>query len=200
MKKPSLIVAASLLGAFAALPASAQPAADSKAVVTTSPGQASVVQKHTIVATVEAIDIAKREITLKGPGGKVVPLSATPEVRNLEQVKVGDRLVVTYIEALSLTLKKDGKELRSSNTKTDGVRAAQGAKPGGAVAEQVTVIADVTAVDRKTHMVTLKGPKQTVDLHVADPAQLKLIKVGDQIEAVYQQALAVGVEPAPAQK
>jgi Cu/Ag efflux protein CusF len=49
-------------------------------------------------------------------------------------------------------------------------------------------------------MVTLKGPKQTVDLYVADPAQLKLIKVGDQIEAVYQQALAVAVEPAPAQK
>jgi Cu/Ag efflux protein CusF len=200
MKKPSLvIVAASLLGAFA-LPASAQPAADSKAMVVTSPGQASIVQKRKLIATVESIDLAKREITLKGPKGKVMPLSVTPEVRNLEQVKVGDRLVVTYIEALSLTLKKDGKELRSSNTKTDGVRTAAGERPGGAVAEQVTVVADVIAVDRKTHMVTLKGPKQEVDLHVADPAQLKLIKVGDQVEAVYQQALAVGVEPAPAPK
>ncbi|MCE9657647.1 MAG: hypothetical protein K8R60_03740 [Burkholderiales bacterium] len=197
MKNPSLIIlAASLVGAFA-LPAVAQPAADAKAVIVSSPGQASIVQKRKLVATVEAVDVAKREITLKGPKGKIVPLSVTPEVRNLEQVKVGDRLVVTYIEALSLTLKKDGKELRSSSTKTDGVRAGAGAKPGGAVAEQVTVVADVIAVNRKTHMVTLKGPKQEVDLHVADPAQLKLIKVGDQVEAVYQQALAVGVEPAP---
>ena len=197
MKQPSLIiVAASLLVAFG-LPAAAQPAADSKAVITTSPGQANIVQKRKLTATVESIDLAKREVTLKGPSGKVVPLSVTPEVRNLEQVKVGDRLVVTYIEALSLTLKKDGKELRTSKTKSDSVRAAEGAKPGGAVAEQLTVVADVIAVDRKTHMVTLKGPKQTVDLHVADPAQLKLIKVGDQIEAVYQQALAIGVEPAP---
>ena len=195
MKKPSLIiVAASLLVAFGTPAATA---ADSKAVVTTSPGQASVVQKHKLVATVEAVDAAKREITLKGPKGNVASFSVTPEVRNLEQVKVGDRLVVTYLEALSLTLKKDGKELLSSKTKTDCVRAAPGAKPGGAVAEQVTVTADVTAVDHKTHMVTLKGPKQTVDLYVADPAQLKLIKVGDQIEAVYQQALAIGVEPAP---
>jgi hypothetical protein len=54
----------------------------------------------------------------------------------------------------------------------------------------------VTAVNRKTHMVTLKGPKQEVDLYVGDPAQLKLIKVGDQIEAEYTQALAVAVEPA----
>src|SRR5436190_1550303 len=67
---------------------------------------------------------------------------------------------------------------------------------GGAVAEHVKVTADVTAVDQKTHMVTLKGPKQEVDLYVADPAQLKLIKVGDQIEAEYTQALAITVEPA----
>ena len=52
------------------------------------------------------------------------------------------------------------------------------------------------AIDQKTHMVTLRGPKQEVDLYVADPAQLKLIKVGDQIEAEYTQALAIAVEPA----
>jgi hypothetical protein len=83
MKKPSLIiVAASLLVAFGT---PAAMAADSKAVVTSSPGQASVVQKHKIVATVEAVDAAKREITLKGPKGNVASFSVTPEVRNLEQ-------------------------------------------------------------------------------------------------------------------
>jgi hypothetical protein len=193
MKQPSLIiVAASLVVAFG-IPAAAQ--AEDKAVMTSSPGQATIAQKRKLVATVEAIDVAKREVTLKGPKGKVVPLSVSPEVRNLEQVKVGDQVAVTYIEALSLTLKKDGKELRASNTKNDAVRAP-GAKPGGAVAEYTKVTADVIAVNQKTHMVTLKGPKQEVDLYVADPAQLKLIKVGDQIEAEYTQALAVGVEPA----
>ena len=67
-------------------------------------------------------------------------------------------------------------------------------------AEQVTVIADVVAVDAKTHQVTLKGPNRTVDLYVEDPAQLKLIKVGDQVEAVYTQAVAVTVEPVAAKK
>jgi len=56
------------------------------------------------------------------------------------------------------------------------------------------------AVDTKTHQVTLKGPNQTVDLYVEDPAQLKLIKVGDQIEAVYTQAVAITVEPVAAKK
>ena len=194
MKQPSvLVLAASLVAAFA-FPAAAL--AEDKAVVTSSPGHASIAQKRRLVATVEAVDAAKREITLKGPKGKVVPLSVSPDVRNLEQVKVGDQVAVTYIEALSLTLMKEGKALRATTTKTDGVRAPEGAKPGGAVAEHVKVTADVIAVDQKTHMVTLKGPKQEVDLHVADPAQLKLIKVGDQIEAEYTQALAITVEPA----
>jgi len=194
MKQPSvLVLAASLVAAFA-FPAAAL--AEDKAVVTSSPGHASIAQKRRLVATVEAVDAAKREITLKGPKGKVVPLSVSPDVRNLEQVKVGDQVAVTYIEALSLTLMKEGKALRATTTKTDGVRAPEGAKPGGAVAEHVKVTADVIAVDQKTHMVTLKGPKQEVDLYVADPAQLKLIKVGDQIEAEYTQALAITVEPA----
>ena len=149
MKQPSLIiVAASLVVAFG-LPAAAQ-AAEDKAVMTSSPGQASIAQKRKIVATVEAIDVAKREVTLKGPKGKVVPLSVAPDVRNLEQVKVGDELVVTYVEALSLTLKKDGKEIPARNTKTDAVRSAPGAKPGGAVAEHTKVTADVIAIDQKT--------------------------------------------------
>lgn len=194
MKPSILIVAAASLIVACALPSPAR--AENKGVVTSTPGHATVAQKRSIVATVEAVDAAKREITLKGPKGRVVPLSVSPEVRNLEQVKVGDQLKVTYVEALSLTLKKNGKELRAANSKTDSVRAPEGAKPGGAVAEHVKVTADVIAVDRKTHMVTLKGPRQEVDLYVGDPAQLKLIKVGDQIEAEYTQAVAMTVEAA----
>jgi len=58
----------------------------------------------------------------------------------------------------------------------------------------VEVTADVIAVDAKTQTLTLKGPNQTVDLKVADPAQFKLVKVGDQIQAVYTEALAVSVD------
>ena len=129
-----------------------------------------------------------------------MPLTVGPDVRNLEQVKVGDRVVVRYAEALSLTLMKDGKELRSSTEASTGARAKAGERPGGVVAEEVKVTADVIGVNRKTHMVTLRGPNEIVDLHVVDPQQLKLIKVGDQVDAVYAQALALSVEPVAASK
>ena len=193
MKQSTLIVAAASLIVACGLPTAAQ--AEDKAVMTSSPGQATIAQKRSVIATVEAIDVAKREVTLKGPKGKVVPLSVSPEVRNLEQVKVGDKVVVRYAEALSLTLKKDGKELRGSTEASTGARTKAGERPGGVVAEEIKVTADVIGVNRKTHMVTLRGPNQVVDLHVVDPQQLKLIKVGDQVEAVYAQALALSVDP-----
>jgi hypothetical protein len=44
-------------------------------------------------------------------------------------------------------------------------------------------------------MVTLRGPKRTVDVKVRDPEQFKLIAKGDQIEATYTEAIAVAVTP-----
>jgi len=201
-QRTSILLLATLLGALS-LPASAQTtnSGDTGTMTKeTSPGKASLVQTHKIVATVEEVDAAAGHVTLKGPKGNILALAVGPEVRNLAQVKVGDKVVVRYVEALSLTLKKDGKELVTSKESTDAVRSAPGALPGGAVAEHVKVTADVIAVNAKAHTVRLKGPKQTVDLYVEDPKQLKLVKVGDQVEAEYTQAVALTVEPVAAAK
>jgi Cu/Ag efflux protein CusF len=197
----SILALSALLGALA-IPAIAQKAGGDTTTMTkeTSPGKGTLRQERQIIATVEEVDAAKGQVTLKGPKGNLVPLTVGPEVRNLAQVKVGDQVRVRYAEALTLTLKKGGKELPSSKEASEAIRAPAGARPGGAVGEQVTVIANVIAVNAKTHEVTLKGPNQTVDLYVEDPKQLKLIKVGDQVEAVYTQAVAITVEPVAAKK
>lgn len=197
MNKTPVFIVAALLGALSMPTWAQQQAGASGAVLAASaPGKATVARTVTVSATVESIDVAKREVTLKGPRGNVFALAVDPEVRNLEQVKVGDLVVVHYIEALSLTLKKNGKELRGSTASGDAARAPAGERPGAAAARQVEVTADVIAVNAKTQTVTLKGPKQTVDLRIPDRGQFKLVKVGDQIQAVYAEALAVGVEPA----
>jgi Cu/Ag efflux protein CusF len=178
-----------------------KPESGSAVVTKSEPGKVAAAQVTKVTATVEAIDQTKRQVTLKGPKGNSLVLPVSPEAKNFDQVKVGDKVVVGYIEALSMTLKKGGKELRSKTDTTDAARAATGSQPGGAALRQVTVIADVTAINAKTHTVTLKGPEQTVDLKVRDPEQFKLVKVGDQIEAVYSEALALTVEPVkPAKK
>jgi hypothetical protein len=202
MKRPLLILSAALVGA-ACLPALAQqkPEAKSVTMMASAPGTGSVTSAVSISARVEAIDKAQRQVTLKGPKGNVQTVTAGPEVRNFDQIKVGDMVVVRYLESLTLTLKKDGKELRSKTETEDAARAKAGEKPAGIAGRQVEVTADVIATDAKTQTLTLKGPNQTVQLKVPDPGQFKLVKVGDQIQAVYTEAVALSVEPAaPAKK
>jgi Cu/Ag efflux protein CusF len=195
-----ILFGGALLGALC-LPALAQPAPTSAALVASAPGKALLARTVKVTGTIEAVDGASRQITVKGPKGNLAVLAVGAEVRNFDQLKVGDRVVAQYVEALSLTLKKDGKELRSSSTAKDGARAPAGDKPAGAVARQIEVTADVIAVDAKTQVVMLRGPKQTVELKVPDRQQFKAIKVGDQIQAVYTEAVALSVEPAaPAKK
>ena len=198
MKPLYLLVATTLCSTLSlTVMAKDKPTADGAVITQSSPGKAAIAEETRITATVQSVDVQQRLVTLKGPKGNVFTTAVGPDVRNLDQVKVGDSVVVRYLQALSLELKKNGKEVRSRTDTTDGARAEAGARPAGVAVQQVEVTADVIAVNTKTHMVKLRGPEQVVDLKVRDPEQLKLIKVGDQIQAVYAQALALSVEPAP---
>lgn len=166
-------------------------------VAKSEPGKVSIAEAVSVTASVEAVDKAKRLVTLKGPEGNLVVVQAGPEVKNFDQIKVGDLVVVKYVEALTLELKKGGGQIRERTEREDAVAAKPGQAPGAAAGRQVTVIADVIGVDAAKQTVKLKGPTRTVDLRVKDPNQLKLIKVGDQVEATFTEAVAVAVEPAP---
>src|SRR5215831_2894315 len=161
--------------------------------VGSEPGKAGIAQTVKLTGTITAIDPATRDVTIKGSQGNEVVVTAGPEVKNFANMKVGDQVDAQYVEALTLELKKGGGMPVARTEQTGGVKAKEGEKPGAAVGRQVTIVADVVAVDPAKQTVTLKGPKQTVDLKVADPEQFKLIKVGDQVQATYTQALAIAV-------
>jgi Cu/Ag efflux protein CusF len=103
---------------------------------------------------------------------------------------------------VSLELGGDGIRERSGRAAND--RAPAGARSGGVVAQRVTVVADVLAINTRTQTLTLRGPEHTMDVRVPDPKQLKLVKVGDQVVATFTEAVAVSVEhattAAPAKK
>ena len=55
--------------------------------------------------TITAIDTEKRLVSFQGEGGKVYQVKASPMIR-LEKLKVGDRLLVTYVETVAIRLQK----------------------------------------------------------------------------------------------
>ena len=56
--------------------------------------------------TVEAIDYAKRRVTLKGPEGKTRTIKVDPSVKRLDEVKKGDQIVVRHTEAIAFSVRK----------------------------------------------------------------------------------------------
>jgi hypothetical protein len=162
----------------------------------TAPGKAGVAQTVKMTATITAIDKATRDVTLKGPQGNEITVTAGPEVKNFDNMKVGDQVNAEYVEALTLELKKGGGQKVERTEQAGAMGAKAGAMPAGAMGRQVTVVADVVNVDPAKKTVTLRGPKRTVELVVNDPEQLKRVAKGDQVEATYTQAFAIAVEPA----
>jgi len=60
--------------------------------------------------TIVAIDAGSRVVTLQGPEGRTFKVKAGRDVA-LEKLKVGDRLLATYAEAMAITLEKGGAKL-----------------------------------------------------------------------------------------
>jgi hypothetical protein len=55
-------------------------------------------------AVVDAIDYKNRYVALRGPKGNTLALPVSDEVKNLEQVQVGDKLSIVYTQALALQM------------------------------------------------------------------------------------------------
>jgi hypothetical protein len=167
-----------------------------KGVVGVGPGQAAAAASVEVSATVTAVDPAKREVTLKRADGTSTTVAVGDEVRNFNQIKVGDTVHATYTRAVALELKKGTVEKGAPTVEQEVARAPVGAAPAGAVTQKITAMADVTAVDATKHLVTVRGPQgNEVDLEVTDPEQLKNIKKGDHVQVTYLEALAVSVKP-----
>ena len=148
---------------------------------------------------VQAIDLEKRRVTLKDKQGKVFMIHVGEEVRNLPQVKVGDRVVVNYYEAMAISLSKDltgGVTARKESISAE--RAPLGQRPDGAVRNSVDIVANVIAINKKTRKVTLRGPERAITVKAPQDVDLGQIKVGDQVRLNYVEEFAIAVEPAPA--
>jgi hypothetical protein len=93
-------------------PGTVSGAGEKSAIVRAKPGETPggmAARQSTVTATVTAIDKKKGTISLKGPDGKTVVAKAE-DPKNLDKVKVGDELMITYTEALAISVEKAKKK------------------------------------------------------------------------------------------
>jgi Cu/Ag efflux protein CusF len=172
--------------------------ASSPAKAASSTQKPKVVKENVVTktATVQAIDMKTRKVTLKDKDDNVVDLIVDERAKNLAQVKVGDQVVAKYYESVVVQLENPDTPTGVTTSETS-TEAKLGEKPSGTQSKQVTVVATIEAIDPNKTFIVLKGPEgKSQKFQVQDPKNLEQVKVGDQLSITYTLALAISVEKA----
>jgi hypothetical protein len=152
-----------------------------------------------ITATVESIDSKMRLVALRGTDGRRATIYAGPAVRNLDQVRIGDEVAVSYYEAIAVEVAAAGTTTRSVEQDVAVVRAAAGDRPAGAIGETLTATVEIESVDTSFNTVTFRRADGLARvLAVEDPEAQRFIrklKRGDLVQVTYMEAIAVSVRP-----
>jgi len=193
----SVALACALAVPFAAV---AQSAAVAVAAAS-APGVRLKAGEVVVRAKVVELDMARRTAMLRGPKGNTVNVDVPADVKNFDQVRVGDELVVRYIAAVAAKLEPTSKGgIRERFESTAAAGAATGAMPGATGTRTVEVLAVIQALDRKAGTATLRGVQRTVTVVVPAGVDIAKLKVGDEVRAVFVEAAVVSVERASASK
>ena len=149
----------------------------------------------TMKASIEAIDKTMRSVTLKGPRGNLVTVSADETVKRFDQLKVGDIVTATITVAVAARIRKAGDpEPKESKESSTILKEKIGAKTYA----ESTVTVSVEEIDRTVPSVTVKSPDgRILSFRVKNSANLKNLKVGDQVDVTVGLGVLLSVDPAP---
>ena len=153
----------------------------------------------TVTATVQAIDVAKREVTLKGPLGNAVTFTVDKRVKRLDEVKVGDEVTADYYISIAGELRPPTEDEKQNPVQIlqETVRAPKGTQPAGGALHQIKVVTTVQGLDLPTQSVTLQGQGPmgyTATVRAKNVDNIKKLRLGDTIVVTYTEALAISLE------
>jgi len=152
------------------------------------------VKMRTETATIEAIDVPGRTITLKKSDGTFVTVVAGPDIKRFAEIKVGDKVAARYYENVVVRVKQPGE--RDVDAANKATTPSEQVLPGGTKAKQQTITATITAIDMDAPSITFSGPRGwTYSTPVMDKAALAKVKVGDKVDIVWTEAVLVSLEP-----
>lgn len=147
-----------------------------------------------VSATVEKIDLEKRKVTLLLENGKKKTYKVDKSVQNLDQVKVGDKLKISFTEEIVILVGKSNESPGAGAVGAVGV-APKGAKPGIVMVDTTALSTKILAVDAAKHRVTIEEPdgkKKTIKLS-KKVTNLDQLQVGDTVDMIVTESLVVDI-------
>jgi Cu/Ag efflux protein CusF len=170
---------------------------------TKAPAAPPAMQRETLEeasATVVSVDSATREIILKGEDGRTGSYVAGPEVKNFAQIHAGDKVVVSYYRGITAQVLPAGTAASKEVNQLDLAASAQpGEQPAAGVGSAIRGTVVVQKIDTKSNTLTFLKPdhsSRTLPIESEEgKAFIRKLKVGDKVDVVYAEALAVEVRP-----
>ena len=168
----------------------AKPKAETQAKVQTG-GRAVAMEAE---AEITAIDLKTRQVTLRGPGGNTFTLQSQDKAIALEDVKVGDSVVVTYIAAMESELRvPTAEEIAAPWVELDEEAVSEDAThPGIADMRVIRAVVTVEGMNRVSGTVTVKDSRGMV--HIigdVEPEKMEGVKIGETAVIVFAEAIAL---------
>ena len=152
------------------------------------------------LATVTAVNPKTREITLRDNTGEITTIVAGDEVRNFPQIKVGDILRVRMLQSLLMEVRPHNALVTRTEIEEGVALAPKGGQPGMATGRRITTVVTIQALDMKKDFVKFTLPNGEVRTTTAKTSAgkelLHTLKVGDQVDVVFTDAVGISLEPA----
>jgi hypothetical protein len=149
-----------------------------------------------VTATIQAIDSTTRTLTLRDDKGNEDTFSVGEGVKRFNELKVGQKVNITYYESIVFQLLKPG-ETGSGASIDAALDRAKSALPAGTLAVQDKATVTVKAVDPSVPSITVTTPDgRTVTRKVENRKNIEGIKTGDKIDITYTRAFLTSVENA----
>src|SRR4051812_18087216 len=149
-------------------------------------------EQKTVTASVEAIEKATREVTVKKPDGTYDVFYFPETIRRFDTLKVGDKITAKYYENLVLRVKAQGE--KDVDSASGGTVRADG-KAAATASHQRTITATIAAIDQAVPSITFTGPNGwKYSSRVEDKKALAKVKVGDRLDITWTEALILSVE------
>ena len=150
----------------------------------------------TMQGTVTSIVKETREVTLMGPTGDLVTITASDGVERFDEIAVNDVITFEYWTYMKAEFRKPTPEELAEPLVIieEGGKAPEGMDPAAVVGAVVKAVVTIEILNRPYMLATIRGPRGNyMTIQMEDTELITQLNIGQVVILTYAEAIAVSL-------